>query len=141
MDLPLKYGSKPFLSRLWVWAALLSIALTLGMGTTTAQANASIFAHIACGDTQLPDGGWVCNCEPGDKDCVAGKTHGDGGDDQSDLLEMNHHHHSGETLSGTLASVTHCEAPRLSFVSSFRPEPAARLSGIDPSQADQPPKI
>lgn len=119
---------------------MLSIALTLGMGTTMVQANASIFAHLACGDTQLPDGGWVCNCEPGDKGCVAGKTHDDGGEG-NDLLEMNHHHHHAETPAGALASDTGGVGRSLTYVSSFGPQPTKRLRGIDPSQADQPPKI
>lgn len=136
----MKLVSKTFLSRLWTWAALLSIALTLGMGATTAQANVAVFAHMACGDTQLPDGGWVCNCEPGDKDCVAGKVHDDGGEG-NDLLEMNHHHHYSETPSGTVAFDAESAGPGVTYVSSFGPASVARMQGIDPSQADQPPKI
>lgn len=129
----------PLLSRLRVWAIMLSMALTFGMGTTAVQANASVLAHIACGDSELPDGGWVCNCEPGKGGCIKhipdnGQEHG------SDMVEMNHHHH-GDTPSSTAALLFGSVEPALAGNASIMPARASILHGIGPSQADQPPKI
>lgn len=137
--LAVKTARTPFLSRLLAWVALLCVALTLGMGAITVQAQTSILAHIACDDTQLPDGGWTSRCESGNENGIAGKSHGDAAEG-NDLLDIDHHHHA-EVPSGTLAARHDPAAPNLLAPVSFGPEPAAELLGIDPSLADQPPKI
>ena len=118
---------------------MLCMALTLGMGATMVQANASVLAHIACGDHQLPDGGWVCNCEPGEGGCIKhipddGQGHG------NDLLELHHHHH-GESPSGTPAAPTAAITLLAWGQALVSPAHTSILHGIEPSQADQPPKL
>ena len=133
----MKDARKTHLSRLVSWAALLCIGLVLSIGASSYQANASIIAHIACGDTELADGGWVCNCTPGENGCV---KHIAEDENQGDLVDLNHHHHA-EVPSGMVAE-PHTAVAMLSWMDATPlAEQTAVLHGIDPSQADQPPKI
>ena len=137
-DAPVRLRASPVLSRLWAFGTMLCIALTLGMGMTAVQANASVLSHIACGDHQLPDGGWVCNCEPGEVGCIK-HIPDNGADHGNDVVEMHHHHHA-EAPSGTPALPMEASSPHQLGDARLAPPRTTVLLGIDPSQADQRPK-
>ena len=134
----MKSARLPLLTRLWAFSAMLCMALTLGMGVTNMQANASVLAHMACGDHQLSDGGWVCNCEPGEAACLKHIPDDGQGNDEG-MLEMHHHH--AETPAGNPATPMAAYSPGLWSEGLISPPRLPALHGIAPSQADQPPKI
>ena len=109
------------------------------MGAAVIQANASVLAHIACGDSELADGGWECNCDPDQGNCLKHNAHDD--DSQGgDMLELHHHHHA-EGPSSPLIASTGDISHTLSATRLTAPAKAKTLQGIDPSLTDQPPKI
>lgn len=129
---------KTFLNRLWSWVAMLCIGLTLSLSVTTAQASTSVMSHLVCGDTELPDGGWVSKCAAGEVGSFQHTPQDEG--QASDVLELNHHHHA-EVPSSVLSDPQATTMPSRWTVASPEPEKTAALDDVTPSQADQPPKI